>query len=528
MIRIIPQEDEHYYLALIEEVSALSKKKTHDIQHHINNMRIRWNKGPSVDYNLKLKYTKRFEKAIEQYLNLQLQIHKQEKKYQVAITQQQQVIKKLNHYISNSTSTTVGKKQLEIIQSEWKQITLMPHPQIENLTHHYQKIITSLKEKPQPKSNYIQETHIFFLKACILDKIEQKIKQVPTNPDWEYIETTITSLKKEFQSLLCPNLHENNNLNTRLQNLIILWEQKRRKQDEEYRCNIEKLINKKKSLVEKAQNLIKEDNLAIAKYKLNHYHYAWKKLSNLLPKEENELWELLKKATQMFYQRLDQYKEHYNSQHQELESKLIEEISTIEKFIKEENWQEGHLHLSSQKSLYRYTYYIYNTKLAKLGVHFRNLYDKFYSLRRLSIKKQIQTQKEQLEIKNQLLNNIKQLIQEKFDDQTMEKIKTYQKEFEAIILPKYMVTDLLKQQKTLWKTIHQKQYSDNDMNHKQPTKNKQNRIKEAQLMHNINILKENLLNIKDTSGKNPYVQKLKNEINKKQQELKDVFYTKEY
>ena len=524
---LTPKTDSDYYFDLMKEIEHLPKRgKYLDIKQRINSLRIRWNKGPNIDQSLRIKYTKRFEKMIEAHLDSRKHLQNQDKQIQEIIFQQQQLIQKLEYTINTSNSNPLKNEQLELIQEKWNKITLISHPHIEQLTQRYKKITTKQKEELKTQRDYARENHNAILKASILDKVEQEISHASTNKnlDWNHVKSTIETLRKEFQSLHCSNSYKTSTLNHRLQYLTNLLEQKHREQDHEYLLSIEQLIEKKKKFIEQAKSLVNVKNLAIAKYKLNHYHMIWKQLPKLLSKEEKDLWIPFNEASQLFYQRLDNNRETYQQQQQQLKEDLLNTIPKLEILIKEQNWEEGHKYLSHYKDLYHSTYYMSNHKLAKLGLSFRSLYDKFYHIRRLNIKEQVEIQKAQLERKKQLLNDIEKLIQKNdLDAQAASQIETYRKEYEDIILPKYMIEDLLKQQNIIWNHIYKKQNSKNKQKQKLNLAYRGDKIKAQRLIRDINILKENMLNIRDTSGKHPYFKKIEEDIKKKQQQLKEIY-----
>lgn len=66
-------------------------------------------------------------------------------------------------------------------------------------------------------------------------------------------------------------------------------------------------------MIAEAEALIDDDSIADAARRVNKLHKAWKKTGNLPQKEENELWDKFKAATDAFNERkaenLDQLRE---------------------------------------------------------------------------------------------------------------------------------------------------------------------------------------------------------------------------
>ena len=73
--------------------------------------------------------------------------------------------------------------------------------------------------------------------------------------------------------------------------------------NKEYRKRIEAALKKKKKLIAEAESLIDDKNIAEAARRVNKLHKAWKKTANLPQKDENELWDQFKAATDSFTKR---------------------------------------------------------------------------------------------------------------------------------------------------------------------------------------------------------------------------------
>lgn len=204
------------------------------------------------------------------------------------------------------------------------------------------------------------------------------------------------------------------------------------KHDKQYRISIERALEKKKKLIAEAESLIDDNSIADAARRVNKLHKAWKKTGNLPQKEENELWEKFKTATDSFNEKktenIDQLRDEENKNldaKQALIQRALEAQSA-------ESYDEGHQAMQRLMGEWKKIGPVPRKKSSKVWKQFKEAMDAFYNQRREHFKNIRKDQKDNLTAKKEIIDKLNQLVESEDAAKAVDKAKQLQADFKKI------------------------------------------------------------------------------------------------
>src|SRR5690625_586004 len=99
---------------------------------------------------------------------------------------------------------------------------------------------------------------------------------------------------------------------------------------------------KTKRLIREAEALVDNEDLAEAARDVNKLHRQWKKVGNLPQKDENELWDQFKQATDAFNEKKSKNIDTLKEQEEQNLKEKQQLIRTAEEMNDSEEWEETH------------------------------------------------------------------------------------------------------------------------------------------------------------------------------------------
>lgn len=401
------------------------------VSMELSNIDNLWSEGPDpgeVEIN---SYRERIEQA-KQTFEERKEAHYEEQRRIKArnLEKKKNLLEELKTIISEENWTAT--KEVGSIRNKWDQIRPLPAGKAEELQPVFDKLIAEfedhkvdrlVKKKQKEEENLIG-------KLVVLDKMDGLLKSLDQDAkDWPEAEAQLEKLNKQWRKIGRVPIEKNQEVWDRYHDIQDRFHQMRFKHDKKYRQQIEKFLSRKKKLIKEAEALIDDPDLAAAARKVNKLHRQWKKVGNLPQRDENELWDQFKAATDAFNDKksdnLDQLREQ-EDQNLEEKKKLIKEAEELKE---SEEWEATHNKLQQLMKKWKKIGPVPKRKSGKIWKQFKGAMDVFYDRRREHFKEVKEDRKENFEEKQEILNKLKALKDHDDPIEAVEKAKPLQEEF---------------------------------------------------------------------------------------------------
>jgi len=326
-------------------------------------------------------------------------------------------------------------KEVSQIRGKWDSIKLLPHNEMDTLNERFDVLLKefeSHKVDRLVKKLQKEEENLTF-KLVILEKMDElNVKVASEKADFEELSKEFNDLFMQWRKIGRVPAEKNQLVWDHFNKAQDSFNELRFKHDKKFRKTVEKALEKKKKLIKEAESLIDEEDIAIAARRVNKLHNLWKKTSNLPQKEENELWDQFKAATDAFNDKKSDNIDLLKDQEQE---NLEKKLNLIEQAVEAqgtENFDDGHQLMQKLMDEWKEVGPVPRKKSSKIWKQFKSAMDVFYEKRRDHFKDVRKDQKENLVKKNELIEKLKELASS--DDPTLavEEAKKIQNEFKNI------------------------------------------------------------------------------------------------
>ncbi len=326
-------------------------------------------------------------------------------------------------------------KEVNQIRGRWESIKVLPHGEVEALNERFDQLLEEFESHKVDRlvKKLQKEEENLTLKLVILEKMDALNEKVKAD------KADFDELNKEFHDLLVQwrkvgrvPAEKNQQVWDHFNEAQDSFNQLRFKHDKEYRKSVEKALEKKQKLIKEAEALIDEDDIAIAARRVNKLHNQWKKTGNLPQKEENELWDKFKAATDAFNDKKSENIDVLRDQEQENLDKKLVLIEKAESFQDVEDFEEGHQSMQKLMAEWKKIGPVPRKKSSKIWKKFKGAMDVFYDKRREHFKDVRKDHKENLTRKNELLHKLKELSESDDPALAVEETKKIQSEFKNI------------------------------------------------------------------------------------------------
>ena len=326
-------------------------------------------------------------------------------------------------------------KEVNQIRGKWESIKVLPHGEVDALNERFEKLMEEFESHKVDRlvKKLQKEEENLTLKLVILEKMDALNEKVTGD------KADFDELNKEFHDLLLQwrkvgrvPAEKNQQVWDHFNEAQDSFNQLRFKHDKEYRKSVEKALEKKKKLIKEAEALIDNEDIAIAARRVNKLHNQWKKTGNLPQREENELWDKFKAATDAFNEKKSENIDVLRDQEQEnLEEKqkLIEQVVEIQDT---EDFDEGHQAMQKLMAEWKKIGPVPRKKSSKIWKKFKEAMDVFYDKRRDHFKDVRKDHKENLTKKNELLDKLKELSESDDPALAVAEAKKLQAEFKNV------------------------------------------------------------------------------------------------
>ena len=371
----------------------------------------------------------------------------QNRKKEENLAKKKELLKSLSDIVNEENWTAT--KEVGKIKGQWDSIKLLPQGEAESLDSRYKELMDEFDDHKVDRlvKKLQKEEENLELKLLLLDKMDSLVKKLEDNsPDFSELEDEFNKLISQWRKVGRVPSEKNQPLWDRFNKVQDTFNEMRFKFDKEYRKIIEKALSKKKKLIKEAEALVDQENIAKAARKVNKLHKAWKKAGNLPQKDENEMWDLFKAATDKFNDMKSENIDKLREQEEANLEKKYDLISKAEEAKDTEDFDAGHQTMQDLMNQWKQIGPVPRKQSSKIWKKFKGAMDVFYDRRREAFKGQRKDQKENLQKKEEILEKLRELG--KHDDPALavQEAKELQQEFkDAGYVPIKMKNKIWKQ-----------------------------------------------------------------------------------
>ncbi len=442
-----PDEDEpeddndpvQYYKNLTKEAQEIAKSEDwQNASQKLNELSHQWSEGPEVEddeaeekvKDLYSKFTKAeesFNKQKEEYYT------KADKKRKENLSQKRDLVREIEKIVNDEDWNATGK--VKSLQTKWSSIGPVPKEQAADINDKFESLVKEFKshkvdrlvEKRQKREDNLM------MKMAVLDKMEQvagNINKDTTN--WEEIDETFEDLTNQWKKIGRVPREKSNQVWSRYKAAQDEYYDNKYKYDIDHRSNVDSFTAKKENVIEEAEALVEQDDIAKAARKVNKLHRRWKKIGNLPQRKEDELWDRFKSATDAFNKKKAENQgliEKQEEQHYQQKLELIEEAEEVKET---DNWDEGHQKMQSLMDRWKKIGPVPRKKSNKIWKQFKGAMDVFYDRRREHFAEAKEQQKENLKKKEEILEKLRELHQHPDPIEAVNEAKKLQSEFKDV------------------------------------------------------------------------------------------------
>lgn len=322
-------------------------------------------------------------------------------------------------------------KDVSKIKGRWEQVKPIPADEAEKLETKFEALLSTFDEHKVDrlvKKKQKEEDNLTG-KLVILEKMEAFVAGLNESSDWPEQEKKFDELTKQFRKIGRVPADKNREIWGRYHEAQDTFHSMRFKHDKKYRNEIEKFLSKKKKLIDEAEALLDSDDLADAARRVNKLHRRWKKVGNLPQKDENEMWDRFKEATDAFNQKKSDNLELLRKQEEENYEEKLKIIEQANELKESEDWDATHQKFQNLMEKWKEIGPVPKKKSGKIWKKFKGAMDHFYERRRDHFKEVKEERKDNLKEKEEVLEKLAELKSHDDPIEAVELAKPLQEEF---------------------------------------------------------------------------------------------------
>lgn len=422
---------EDYYKELAEKAETLAEMGDWAYASmEFDNIDTQWEEGPDPeDADIK-PYRKKIDELREQFEEKKKAHYEEQKRIkQQNLEKKKDLLDQLKKIVDEEKWThtrEVGK-----IKGKWDSIKPIPAGEQEKLETSFRKHLETFDEHKVDRlvKKKQQEEDNLTGKLVILEKMEKFLNSVDDKADWKELDKQFSKYAKQFRKIGRVPADKNQATWDRFHDAQDTFHSMRFKYDKKYRKNIEKYLSKKKKLIDEAEALVDTDNIAQAARQVNKLHRRWKKVGNLPQKDENELWDRFKAATDAFNDKKSDNIEVLRKQEDQNYQQKLKLIERAESIKDSEDWENTHNEYQKLMDQWKKVGPVQRKKSSKIWKKFKGAMDHFYDRRRDHFKEVKEERKDNLKEKEDILDQLKALKTHDDPIEAVNQAKPLQEEF---------------------------------------------------------------------------------------------------
>ncbi|MEX0904131.1 MAG: DUF349 domain-containing protein [Balneolaceae bacterium] len=425
------ESTEDYYKKLAEKAGELGELTDWAyVTMEFENIDHQWGEGPDPEGVDIKQYRSKIDSLREQFEEKKKTHYEEQKRIrQENLEKKKNLLKKLEDIIENKKWTHT--KEVGRIKGQWDNVKPIPAEESETLEASFGKLLTTFDEHKVDRlvKKKQQEEDNLTGKLVILEKMEKFVQGLDDSANWKELENKFNDLTRQFRKIGRIPSEKNQEIWDRYHKAQDTFHSMRFKHDKKYRKEIEKFLSKKKKLIDEAEALIDSDDLADAARQVNKLHRRWKKVGNLPQKDENEMWDRFKEATDAFNDKKADNLDLLRKQEDENYAKKQELIEQAAELKESTDWEQAHKKFQSLMDQWKEIGPVPKRKSGKIWKKFKGTMDYFYDRRRDHFKEVKDERKDNLKEKEEVLSKLRELKDHKDPIEAVEIAKPLQEEF---------------------------------------------------------------------------------------------------
>lgn len=381
------------------------------VSNELANLALKMSEGPDPD-------TDGAKQAIAAFQTLRDEFEARKKAHYEELNQKRadnlerkkKILKQLSDLIEAENWTAT--KEIRSIQQQWEQIKLLPASEVDALNKRFDSLLEEFENHKVDRlvKKLQKEEENLTLKLLLLEKIQDlNGKADQASADFAALNDELQDLQNQWRKVGRVPLDRNQHTWDQFYAALNQFSELRYKHDTSYRNSVEKALQKKQKLIKEAESLLDMEDLAEAARRVNKLHKLWKKTGNLPQREENELWDTFKAATDAFNDKKSENLEELRAIEQknyELKLALIQQAISIKEVDSSEN---GHQKMQDLMAEWKKIGPVPRKKSSKIWKQFKEVMDEFYNQRREHFKDVRKEHKENLKKKNEIIDQLNAL-----------------------------------------------------------------------------------------------------------------------
>lgn len=408
-------DTESYYKSLADKAEQLVEVSDWAyVAMEFDNIDSAWQEGPDTeetDADVSVSaYRERIDQCRKEFEEKkQAHYEEQKRRKQENLEKKKTILESMQKIVDEEQWTNT--KEVGRLKGKWERIKAVPADSAEELEKKFNALLSTfddhkvdrlVKKKQKEEDNLTG-------KLVILEKMESFVGKLDENSNWQEEEENFEQLAKQFRKIGRVPVEKNQEVWNSYHQLQDTFHSMRFKHDKNYRNTIEKYLSRKKKLIDEAEALIDADDLAEAARKVNKLHRRWKKAGNLPQKDENELWDRFKAATDAFNEKKSENIDVLRDQEQENLKEKHALIEKAEALKDSDDWEKTHKELQSLMDQWKNIGPVPKRSSGKIWKKFKGAMDQFYDRRREHFKEVKEERKDNLKEKEEVLDKLRNL-----------------------------------------------------------------------------------------------------------------------
>jgi len=407
-----------FYKDILKKADNLIKQTDWSyVSMELDNLSREWGEGPDPeseeDREKVGKLYKKFTSRVDDFeQRKQEHYEKQKKQKKNNLERKKKILTQLKEVVDNEEWTATGK--VNSIKNKWSSVGQLPSGEGEDLDQKFKELIDTFNDHKVDRlvQQRQKEEDNLMLKLIVLDKMEYIANSIDESTKaWKAIDEKFDDLTKQWKKIGRVPKEKSNDVWSRYKSAQDTFYDNKYEFDKKHRSRVDKYRSKKEKIINEAETLLEEEDLATAARKINKLHRRWKKAGNLPQRLEDELWSRFKSATDAFNERKSKHSDkiqEQEEQHYQEKLKLIEQAEAIKDTT---DWDKGHQQMQSLMDKWKAIGPVPRKKSNKIWKKFKGAMDVFYDRRREHFKEVKEERKDNLEEKEEILKELKELGQ---------------------------------------------------------------------------------------------------------------------
>jgi len=422
-----------YYKEIVNKAQELAKQNDWSyVSVELDNLSHRWAEGPDADNDEQVKKLyKKFNDIVDDFEERKEQHYDDlEKKKQENLETKKELLKEFEGIVSNETWTAT--RRVNQMKGQWKSTGPLPNGKGEELDNRFEELLDVFNDHKVDRlvQKRQEEEDNLMLKLTVLEKMENVTESMTHETEnWDEIEEKFEDLTKQWKKIGRVPKEKSNEVWDRYKSAQDEYYDRKYKYDPDHQSKVDKFTHKKEKIIEEAEALLEEDDLATAARKINKLHRRWKKVGNLPQRAEDKLWSRFKSATDAFNERKANNQDKIHEQEEEHYEQKLELIDKANEVKHTDDFEKGHSQMQSFMDRWKKIGPVPRDKSEKIWKQFKGAMDEFYDRRREHFKEVKEERKENLEKKKEILEKLRELGKHDDPIEAVDIAKGLQEEF---------------------------------------------------------------------------------------------------